>query len=105
MSYTIRGYSLKTINMKPATTAEEVLQNVAVILSTMKGEVPMDRGLGLSTEFIDKPINAARALFVSAVVDAVSTYEPRAQVDAVTFEIDEAVPGKLIPIVEVSISE
>ena len=39
---------------------------------------------------------------VSEVLEAIEQYEPRVQVDNVTFELGKC-PGALIPIVEVSI--
>lgn len=36
------------LNLAPETLEEEVLQNVAIIVSTPKFSVPLDRGLGLA---------------------------------------------------------
>ena len=55
MAYVVKAYSLKKINLAPESTVEEVLQNVAIIISTPKFTVPLDRGLGLAQRFIDKP--------------------------------------------------
>jgi phage baseplate assembly protein W len=103
MGYIVSTLNVNKINLKPATTAEEVMQNVAMIISTPRGTVPLDRGFGLSQDYIDKPINVAKALLLADIMDTVPKYEPRVQVDDVTFEIDESVPGKLIPKVEVTI--
>ena len=48
MAHIIKAYDLKNINLDPETTEEEVLQNVAVIISTPKFSVPLDRGLGMA---------------------------------------------------------
>ena len=49
MAYTVKAYALEKINLAPEDTTEEVLQNVAVILSTPKfsdsgGAVNLDFG-------------------------------------------------------------
>ena len=89
-------------DISPETLEEEVLQNVAIIVSTPKFSVPLDRGLGLAQRFIDKPIQVAQSILISEVLDAVEEYEPRAEVTNVTFEAGET-PGLLVPVLEVNI--
>jgi phage baseplate assembly protein W len=55
-------------------------------------------------QFIDKPMAVAKPLLISEITDAISAYEPRAEVVNVTFEIDDNAPGKLIPIVEIEVN-
>lgn len=102
MAYIVKAYDLTNINLAPETTVEEVLQNVAVIISTPKFSVPLDRGMGLAQRFVDKPIQVAQSILISEVLDAVERDEPRAEVLNVTFDLGET-PGALIPIVEVNI--
>ena len=102
MAYTVKAYALEKINLAPEDTTEEVLQNVAVILSTPKFSVPLERGLGLAQRFLDKPIPAAQSILISEVLDAVEEYEPRAEVTNVTFETGET-PGLMVPVLEVNI--
>ncbi len=102
MSYIVRGDGLTNINISPESTVEEVLQNVAVLISSPKFSVPLDRGLGLAQGFIDKPIQVAQSILISEVIEAVQEYEPRAQIDNVTFELGGR-PGALIPVAEVNI--
>lgn len=90
------------LNLAPETLEEEVLQNVAIIVSTPKFSVPLDRGLGLAQRFIDKPIQVAQSILISEVLDAVEEYEPRAEVTNVTFEAGET-PGLLVPVLEMNI--
>lgn len=49
-----------------------------------------------------KPIPAAQSILISEVLEAIEEFEPRAEVENVTFELGER-PGTLIPIVEVKI--
>ena len=46
MAYTVKAYALEKINLAPEDTTEEVLQNVAVILSTPKFSVRAGLGAG-----------------------------------------------------------
>lgn len=104
MSYFVRAYDIKRINLEPD-KVEEILQNIAVILSTPQQSVPLERGLGLSMDFLDKPISVAKAMMVAEINEAIVTQEPRATVVDISFEIDDTVPGKLIPTVEVDIAD
>lgn len=48
MAYVVKAFCLKKINLAPENTVEEVLQNVAMIISTPKFSVPLDRGFGMA---------------------------------------------------------
>ena len=100
MAYTVKAFALEAVNLAPESTLEEILQNVAVIISTPKFSVPLERGL--SQRFIDKPIPAAQSILISEVMEAISAFEPRAEVENVTFELGDT-PGSMIPVVEVNI--
>ena len=102
MAYVVKAFSLKKINLAPKTMVEEVLQNVAMILSTPKFSVPLDRGFGMAQRFIDKPIQTAQPILISEVLDAIEEYEPRAEVENVSFVMGDR-PGAMIPIAEVNI--
>jgi phage baseplate assembly protein W len=103
MAYTVTGEQVGAINFAPKTLAEEVLQNISMILSTPQYTVPLDRRFGLSPRFLDKPLAVAQALIVSEVLDAVERYEPRAEILNVSFEESE-LAGRLLPAVEVKIN-
>lgn len=102
MIYTVKAKKPGLI-LVPGNTVEAVLQNVCVLISTIQGEVPLDRTLGLKGEFLDKPIPTAQAILVTEVLEALEAKEPRAQLVSAAFEGDEDDPGKLIPVVEVEI--
>lgn len=103
MNYVVKAQEQAELVLVPETTVEAVLQNVRVIISTIQGEVPLDRTLGLAGKFLDKPINVARAILVTEVLEALEAREPRAQLVSAEFEVDKDTPGKLIPVVEVQI--
>jgi len=82
-----------------------ILQNVAIILSTRQGSVPMYRDFGLPMNFVDKPFNVAQPLIISEIVEAIQNYEPRAKVVNVRFIAERGSPDRLVPVVEVEIDE
>ena len=102
MNYTVTANEQKKINLAPKTEAEEILQNVHMIISTTQFSVPFNREFGLSSKFLDKPTPIAKAMIIAEVMDAIEKYEPRATVESVTFKENET-PGVLIPRVEVKI--
>lgn len=86
-------------------TVKSVLQNVKCILLTRKGDIPLHREIGLTGNWVDKPITIAPTLMVADVKEAIEEGEPRAEFVQATFQVDESNPGKIIPIVEVNIRD
>ena len=103
MIYEINGGEIAPINFMPATLAEEVLQNVRMIISTVKYSVPMDREFGIDGAVIDRPVNIAKAHLSNEIFRAVRRYEPRAVIESIEFNGDES--GKLTPTIKIQISE
>lgn len=95
------------VHFAPSSMAAEVVQNVRTILTTRRGDVPLDRDFGLTWEHIDKPVNVAEALMRSEIIDVVERYEPRCRVISVTFPADSQDPqeGVLRPKVIIEIEE
>jgi phage baseplate assembly protein W len=92
-----------TLNENDAVAS--ILQNLAVLLSTRQGTVPLYRGFGLPMLFVDKPMPVAKVMMIAEIEEAVRLYEPRASVVGVTFEADKNIPGRLIPTMEVEIND
>lgn len=95
--------TLDGVNFRPASLQEEVLQNVRTILATRRGTVPLDRAFGVAWDFVDLPIQVARARISQDVIDAIEDYEPRAEVVRVTFNGD-GLEGSLQPTVRIRIN-
>ena len=91
------------ITFSAADTAEDVQRCIAVLLSTRADSVAMDREFGLSWDFVDLPVEAAQAALTAEIVAKIAKYEPRAQVQNVTYTIGD--DGTLLPHVEVTINE
>ncbi len=105
MSYTVSTADLTHIRLSEPDTVKSVIQNVALILATRQGTSPLYRQFGLPQSFVDKPIPVAKPMLIAEVKEAVEEFEPRAEVIGVTFAEDRAIPGRLIPTVEVEIRE
>lgn len=102
-SGTITANQGLVIDFAPATTGEEILQNIATLLATPKYSIPLDRGFGLEQAFLDKPHSVAKTMIVTDILDAIEENEPRATVVEVTFVTDDTMT--LIPTVEVEFDE
>lgn len=105
MSYKVSAVDLSAIRLNEPDPIASVLQNISVILRTQQGTVPMYREFGLPMKFLDKPIPVAKPMLYIEAKEAIELYEPRATVLDVFFTEDPGAPGKLIPAVEVEISE
>lgn len=89
------------VDFAPATVEAEILQNVRTILTTYQRTVPLDRGFGISADYLDKSLPVAEATMASELMTAIRQYEPRCQVVGITFTGDDN--GALTPRIEVTI--
>jgi len=103
MEFTVSAADLKNIKLKEEDEVKEILRNVAVILATPKGSVPMYRDFGLDMRFLDKPVNVAKNMAVIPVREAIEAWEPRARYKDMTIMPDPANPGKLTFCVQIEI--
>ncbi len=73
----------------------ELLENAATILSTLRGNNPQDRGMGIvSSDIIGRPVYAAKGAFSVQAIEQIDTYEPRLSVVEIDFECQG---DKIIP--------
>lgn len=84
-------------------SARAILRNIALILTTPKGTVPMYRDFGIDTNFLDKPPELAFTYMLPRVKEAIEEWEPRAQFVRMVRKFDEQ--GHLVPTVEVELNE
>lgn len=96
--------ALDSLRLGETGTVRAILRNIAVILATRKGSVPLYRDFGLSWDALDKPLPVAKAMMIPEIREAIEKWEPRALFLGVDFRQDPAQPGSLIPIVEVEIN-
>ena len=78
MSFQVSATDLGRIRLNEPETVNAVLQNIALVLATPKGSVPMYRDFGLPQDFLDKPIPVAKARMIASVREAVEECPPGA---------------------------
>ena len=103
MSYYVRATDLTNIRFNDMDPVSSVLQNIAVLLSTIKGTVPQYRDFGLTATFLDKPMPIAKMMMIAEVREAIEKWVPRARYVSIDFSEDITRPGTLWPAVEVEI--
>lgn len=101
--YQVKASDALEIQLNLTDTVESVLQNIAVILKTWRGECPLYRDFGISADALHKPVNIAKPMLQADIIEVIEEYEPRAAVVGVSFEADSQYPDMLRPIVEVEI--
>lgn len=105
MGYMVKKTDLTKLSLNEPDLVTSVLQNVAILLNSFKGECPMFRDFGLSSETLHRPINVARTLLQADIIEQIEKYEPRAVVTGVTFEVDPTAPDRLVPTVELEVED
>ena len=103
MVFTLRSDEKLDITLCENDTVNSVLQNIAVLLATRKGTVPMYREFGLDMNYIDKPIDVAKTIMASEISEAIEDFEPRATLLNIEIENSTEEPGKVAVILEVDI--
>ncbi|EDS13181.1 GPW/gp25 family protein [Anaerotruncus colihominis] len=104
MTYTISAADLRNIRLNQTDALNSVIQNIAIILSTAKGSVPLHRDFGIAMDALDRPVSVAEVMMRADIREAIERWEPRAAVVDIAFSGDASEPGKLIPTVEVEIN-
>ena len=103
MEYTVSATDLTNIQLTETDEVRQVLRNVAIILATPKGSVPMYRDFGLDMRFLDKPLSVAKNVAVIPVREAIEQWEPRAVFKDMTLAADPSEPGRLTFAVQIEI--
>ncbi len=74
----------------PKSLEQEVMQNLSLLIGTVRYSLPLAREMGLGSEYLHRPQNAAQALIVQDIYENAETYEPRANILNVDFGADSA---------------
>lgn len=87
------------IVIHPLSRAEEIIQNVRMILSTPKGTLPLDRNFGLDFSVVDKPVDRAMVYLSVDVFQQLKRYEPRVELVRILYPESETdfINGQLRP--------
>lgn len=76
---------------------EDIAQCLRIILLTPKGSVPHRPTFGCDAwSALDQPLAIARPVIVREALDAIATWEPRAQVVRCTVSVDVLLPEQLL---------
>lgn len=73
----------------------ELDRQLALLLSTREGTMPLDRTFGLNMDFADMPPEAAKSLYAAEVTEKVSKFIPTVRVQEITWSRAEG--GQLKP--------
>jgi hypothetical protein len=103
MSFTVSAYDQSAINLNEPDHAASVLREVAVLLSTQRGSIPLYRNFGLPMRFLDMPVNAAEPVMIAEVAEALQEFIPSVELIQVIPVYDENNPARMMPSVEVRI--
>lgn len=101
-TYEVSFTSNLTVNFSAA-DVEEVLQNVAMIITSVCYSCPMARAFAWDANLLDRPMNVVKSLLASRLINAVSTYESRAEIVSISFSGD-ADSGMLKPTLKVKVN-
>lgn len=104
MTLDITEKILENVKILPTTEIQEIAQNVAMIIATTRGTVPMDRTFGTDGEIIDQPIAIGQARLSAAIATAIREQEPRARVQKIFYSGD-AEDGQLTATARIEIVE
>lgn len=105
MNYKVSPADLEHLELNCQDPVKSALQNVALILATRKGTVPMYRDFGLDQKFLDKPLTAVRPMMIADMRENIERWEPRVEYSDCDFSAKDESLGsfQLFPEVEVSI--
>jgi len=104
MSYTVSANGQSgSVTLNETEHVAATLQEVAVVLSTRQGSIPLYRNFGLPMRFLDMPSTAGESVMVAEVTEAIQEFVPNAEVVRVIPKYDGENLGRLYPVVEVSI--
>lgn len=85
---------------------DAILQNVRIILTTLAGDLVLDRKFAGPGEYIDLPVSAVRRRALAQWVEAIEHYEPRVRCTGIAWEHQEgALDGILYPVARIVIKE
>jgi hypothetical protein len=102
MIYTINNKEPVTYTLVEGDETASILQNIALLIQTWKGTVPMYREFGLPMEWVNKQVPIAEVIAAQEVEDAIEAFEPRVRLIDVRVK-GELDTGKLYIEVEVEI--
>lgn len=105
MVYRVTSAETEPIRLGNRGGAVDILRNIALLLATPKGSVPLCRDYGIDWSILDLPVSHAGARIVSEVREAIEEWVAGAEFLSARCEPDPNEPGRLIAVVNVEITE
>lgn len=84
LEYTFAGDRVKELNRK-----------LSLLITTPLGTMPMEREFGVTQDFLDRPSEAAKALFTAELTEKVARFIPEVRVASVQWVDGDR--GQIIP--------
>lgn len=91
----------KGIDFSPSTIEQEVAQNVRMIVTTVRGTVPLFRDFGIDVSLIDAPSAMAKAKLTADIIRQVKLFEPRALITKISYR--NTAIGQLQPVITLTV--
>lgn len=105
MTYTVTAREEEAVNLWETDYIKAKVQEVRMVMETVKGSVPMFREFGgIERAVLDKPMPVAEMMTRTMVREEIERWCEGVTVKNVTFQRDEKT-GTMIPTVEVEICE
>lgn len=101
MTYRISNTSEIEYTLCEKDEIKSILQDIALILRTKRGTVPMYRDFGLPMAFVGMPLPAAEAMAAQEVYDAIESFEPRVKMNDISLSATESGAMKIEVEVEI----
>ena len=79
---------------------EELNRKLSLLITTPLGAMPMEREFGMTQDFLDRPSEAAKALFTAELTEKAALFLPEARIASVQWISEDG--GQIIPKVVVA---
>ena len=105
MTVTVNASDEFSLTFEPQNRAEEVAQQLIVLIRTIRGECPLYRDFGLDQSWLHMPSVTAETMFATSLREGILKFCPGMSVERIDFDHDPMNPDTLYPTVEVSFDE
>lgn len=105
MVYRVTSAGANDIRLGKQGGARDILRNIALLLATPKGSVPLCRDYGIDWSILDLPVSHASARIVPEAREAIEEWVSGAEFLSARCEPDPNEPGRLLAVVNVEIAE
>ncbi len=105
MTLILKGSTPLALTFFPKTRADQVIQELYILINSMRGEVPTYRDFGVNPSWLHMPYQVAATSYSVSIREAIKKYLPEVSIEDLTFESDPDNPTTLYPVLEVTVDE